>query len=406
MMGCNSEKTVLVHLSGKNWDAFNKQKIESLINEFGVNSVDYDSAKPPYVIFDWDNTSIFLDIEEAVLIYQLQNLKFGCNPQELDLAIRAGIKDTILVNTNIKGQKISFDGLAKDIISSYTWIYQNHVAPGGNGNLSLEQVKQNPHYTNFIVKLRFLYTAINDTYSAEVAYPWVTYLFTGLDSAQIRNMTAETVRVQLNSSISKVEWQSPSPDSLPFQLAGQVSIEWKNGIRLVPEMQELYHIFRQNGFDVWVCSASFVDVIKEISSNPEFGYNNPSSHVLAMELERDSIGRITPVFRSGYHQTQRLGKVHSIRKFLADSSGIYGYPPLFIAGDSEGDQDMLSTQNFPIRLGLIVNRKKGKNALLGQFSARAISSYNTDSAIYLLQGRDEAKGIFAPNQGDTNIEQW
>lgn len=61
----------------------------------------------------------------------------------------------------------------------------------------------------------------------------------------------------------------------------------KNGLRLQPEMQSLHAAFRHAGFDVWVCSASFVDVIKEISSNPAFGYDNPPERVLAMALGRD-----------------------------------------------------------------------------------------------------------------------
>ena len=69
--GCSSKKgSQLVSLTG-NWDPFNKKQIENLINQFGKASKSYNPEKPPYVVFDWDNTSIFLDIEEATLGYQL-----------------------------------------------------------------------------------------------------------------------------------------------------------------------------------------------------------------------------------------------------------------------------------------------------------------------------------------------
>lgn len=123
-----------------------------------------------------------------------------------------------------------------------------------------------------------------------------------------------------------------------------------------------------------------------------------------MELERDSDEKILPVFRKGYFQTQHIGKFQTINKFLADSSGKYGYPPVFIAGDSEGDQEMLN--NFTIKTGLIINRQKGKGNLLGQLSTRAVKSYGSDTAVYLLQGRDDTKGQFISNQGNVDLDFW
>jgi len=64
-------------LSPGHWDAFNRAQIEGLIASLGKASPGYSAAKPPYVVFDWDNTSVFLDIEETSLIYQLENLVFS-----------------------------------------------------------------------------------------------------------------------------------------------------------------------------------------------------------------------------------------------------------------------------------------------------------------------------------------
>lgn len=55
--------------------------------------------------------------------------------------------------------------------------------------------------------------------------------------------------------------------------AGVVKTTWENGLRPYREMQNLFKAFQDNGIDVYVCSASFIDVIKEIISNPEIGYN-------------------------------------------------------------------------------------------------------------------------------------
>jgi hypothetical protein len=177
--------------------------------------------------------------------------------------------------------------------------------------------------------------------------------------------------------------------------AGRVAVSWKNGLRLVPEMQNLYRTFRENGFDVWVCSASFVDVIREISSNPAYGYANPEEHVCAMELERDASGRIGVRFREGYDQTQGAGKTKTIERFLVSK---YGYGPVFIAGDSEGDQNMM--QDFTdTKLSLIVNRLRSPSTDIGRFSKQAVDTYHHPDVRFLLQGRDENTGLFIPSQG-------
>ena len=193
-----------------------------------------------------------------------------------------------------------------------------------------------------------------------------------------------------------MKWTSPA--ALPGQ-AGVVSVSWKNGLRLQPEMQDLYAKFRNAGFDVWVCSASFVDVIKEISSNPAFGYNNPAGRVLAMELERDANGVIQPEYRRGYDQTQGPGKTKNIRRFLVTK---YGYGPVFIAGDSEGDQNMMADFADTKKV-LIVNRLRDPKTDIGKFSALAVQNYGKADTRYLLQGRDDNTGAWVPSQLHTPL---
>ena len=391
----NNEKQLT--LSG-NWDAFNKTQIEKLINTYGKSRSNYNPEKPPYAVFDCDNTTIFLDIEETNLAYQLENLIFGCTPNQLKNVLCTGIDTTIVLkDANLSGGKFTTSQIATDITASYTWLYNNYKPLGGKGSLTLDEVKKNPNYANFTTKVRFLYDAICNTFTEEIAYPWITYLFTGLDSTQVRDMAAKNVKWQMSQKIGNVVWTSPGSAELPGQQAGQVSVTWKTGLRLVPEMQDLHNKLREAGFDVWMCSASFVDLIKEVVSNPSFGYNDNPTNVIAMELEHDPNGKILPVFRNGYDQTQRTGKTKAITRFLAGPSGKYGYDPSLVAGDSEGDQNMLSDFKG-LKIGLIINRLKGKNQILGDLCKQAVDTYQQDNAKYLLQGRDDNKGIFIPSQ--------
>ena len=383
-----------------NWDPFNKASIETLINTYGKASASYNPARRPYICIDWDNTSCFWDTEEATLVFQLQNLVFAATPDQMDAAIRKGIDPAVTfvpAYNNRAGQPVNIDLLAKDIKASYSWLYDNYSGLGGGGKLSLAEVAKSPHYSNFITKVRYAYDAIGDTFSEDVSYPWVLYLFTGMNQAQVRALTAATVAWQQTQKIEKCTWTSPDATSLPGQLAGQVSATWKNGLRCWPEMVDLHNKFRQAGFDVWVVSASFVDVIKEIASNPSFGYDDPESQVLGMELQRDGNGVIQGEWRTGYVQTNGPGKTSAVKTFLAGPTGRYGYDPLFYAGDSTGDQNILN--DFPgMKLGLIINRKKGKGQLLGAESQQAVASYGKPGAKYLLQGRNDNTGSLLPSQ--------
>src|SRR5689334_23804875 len=86
--GCAS---IVQPIAPGQWDGFNRAQIDALIARRGKGSPGYDPARPPYAVFDWDNTSVFLDIEEAALIHQLENLVFGATPAQLELALRKNI---------------------------------------------------------------------------------------------------------------------------------------------------------------------------------------------------------------------------------------------------------------------------------------------------------------------------
>ncbi len=48
------------------WAPNTYKSMQKLIDENGVKSPAYNSAKKPYVVFDWDNTAIMNDTEEAL----------------------------------------------------------------------------------------------------------------------------------------------------------------------------------------------------------------------------------------------------------------------------------------------------------------------------------------------------
>lgn len=372
------------------WDNFNREQINALILKYGKHNPHYNPAAPAYIVADFDNTSVFLDIEEATLIYQLENLKFKVTPEQLNQIIRKNISAQNFVESyhNAAGQPVNIEKIAPDIIESYRWLYHNYA--GLKGKQSLSSVQKNHHYQNFITKMRYLYAAIGDTFDHDVSYPWVTYLFTGFTAPEVRSMVKHTFDWQQQQNIGPVTWTSPQ--SLPGQ-AGVVSVTWDNGLRPYQEMKNLFATLQNNGIMVYVCSASFIDVVKEMVSNPDIGFAVNAENVLAMELERDHEGRILPEFRKGYAQTQGVGKSKMINQFLVSK---YHYGPIFIAGDSEGDQNMMQDFKDTEKV-LIINRLRKPNTDIGRFSKLAVETYGQQDAKYLLQGRDANTGQFIPS---------
>lgn len=371
-----------------NWDQFNSGRIDSLIKEAKQKP-----AHSSYAVFDFDNTTAFLDIEEATLIYQLENLRFSMKPEILKEIIYKNIPTSSFKSdyNNRNNQAVNINLIGPDIIESYTWLYKNYNR--FEGNKSLNEIKETPHYKNFIVKMRYLYDAIGGSFDHEVSYPWVTYLFSGMSKKEISTLVDDTIEWQNKQPVGKVVWESPA------DMAGQagiVTVTWKNGFRLVPEMQELYKNLQDAGVDVYVTSASALDVIKSIVTQDKYGFSVPEAHVYAMHPLYDKEGKLTHSLDPNYPQTQGKGKTETIKKFIQQHYKNTG--PILVAGDSEGDQNMMSDFK-DTKLVLIINRLRSSNTTIGQLSANAVRDYNKEDAKILLQGRDENKGTFLPSQG-------
>ena len=117
-----------VKLADRNWDGFNKAQIEKFLATYGKGSPNYNPAKPPYAVFDWDNTMVFLDVEEATFIYQLENLRFAMTPAQMDKALRMEVPKGNFVKdyNNAAGEPVNIDLVVPDAVESYTWIYNNY----------------------------------------------------------------------------------------------------------------------------------------------------------------------------------------------------------------------------------------------------------------------------------------
>lgn len=219
----------------------------------------------------------------------------------------------------------------------------------------------------------------------------MTYLFTGMTSEETRALATESHDYWLNYGVfTKITWKSP--ESLPGK-AGVVSVSHKTGINFPREMTDLTNTLMANGIDVYVCSASFHDVIVAACANESFGYNVKEENIYAMMLKKDAQGRYINEYDDNYFQTQGKGKAHTINAFIR---GKYNNrDPIFVAGDSQGDYNMM-TEYPGMKLGLIVNRYRSDDFKI--ISQKAVETLGQPNAKYVLQGRDENLGVFRPSE--------
>lgn len=391
-------------LEANNWAPCTKAALDRLIYNYGICNPNYNPNAKPYTVFDFDNTTSIFDVEEALLIYQLENLRFKIPYNKMyDVLCTAVPKDNFTDDyKNAAGQALNIEIVAADCQTNYQWLCRNYIGLGYGGCMSLAQIKNTPQYVDFITKVRFLYDAIGDTFDAAVSYPWVTYLFTGMTSQEVFNLATESHDYWINyNKWEKIKWTSPENFT---SKAGVVSISYKTGVSVLPEMQDLYTKLQLNGFDVYICSASFIDVIEALAYQPKYGLNVPKGNVYAMRLKKDCCGRYINEFDDNYFQTQGEGKKKTIDRFIAPKYN--GRGPILVAGDSQGDYNMITEYNDMV-LGLIINRiRKDDFKTISEIAASTIGQPN---AKYVLQGRDENRGIFIPQEssillGDTEAK--
>ena len=349
------------------WVPKNREALSKLIDE--------NKNKGNYVVFDWDYTSIYQDTQENLFRYQIDNLKFKATPEEFSKAIR---KDIPLDNfakgyENVKGQPINITKIANDLDKRYAFLYENYIK---NQKMSLEKIKATEEFKDFRGKLAFLYEAIGGSFSHDVAYPWVLYLFDNMSVAEVQKLAKEANDFGIGNKLGK--YVIESSDKLTGE-AGKVSHQYKSGLRVQSETANLFHEFEKNGIKVYIVSASLEDIVKVFANDKSYGYNLSADSVYGMRLEMNG-NKYKAEYKHGYPQTQTKGKVEIINKFLKPNHG--GKDPILVAWDSEGDFNMLS--EYKGTKILLLMKRKGKLDNLAK-DKRA-----------LIQTRSEETGLFVP----------
>ena len=369
------------------WAPLNASRIQAVVAQCGKDSPSYNATRKPYAVFDWDNTSIMNDCQEALLMYQINNLAFRFTADAFSRVIRQDLPDGPLKKENgyatVDGKPVSVQDLADDVATDYAWLRAEEAK-----GKSLDALRQMAQFQDFRAKLYFMYDAICDAYPIEVGYKWVLYLLANQTQAEVAALAQASNDNGLGDALKKVKYVSPQ--ELPGK-AGIVAASHFHGLRIHEEIRALMHTLRAEGFDVYVSTASLDDVVRVFAGYPNYGYGVPPENVIGLRLEVEN-GNYQPRYCKNWHFNWGPGKTLGIQNALVSKKG---YGPAFVLGDSDGDAWML--RDFAdTRLGIIVNRlKKGE---IGADSQKAAVVIGQADARFVLQGRDERTGIMIPDE--------
>lgn len=417
--GTNTKKAVLLERS--DWAVDVKQAVNDLAMTYGNTSKNY--AKDTYAVFDFDNTCSIFDVEEQLAIYQLQTMSFALTPDNIAEVLRTGIgiADDGKQDLDFGRACYSADGIEHsyaewivDIEKAYGYLYNTYgpFTPAGLDETQQKKIQSDPQWLEFATKLRAMYDVVYDSESADVAYPWVLYWFTGMTEKEVYDLAYKSHSYYKTVETSEETWTTPMDIE---SKVGKVEYSWISGTQVSENIVELWKTLQANGIDVWVCSASATEPIK--AAIDAFGLHDYCKGMIAMTLKTDADGmilnqydyetgcgwvtdgakwkRMTSPVNS---QTQGKGKVTAISNAIAPEYNNHG--PIAGFMDSTGDFNFC-TEYETLKLVVCFNRASRKVTDGGGLIAE-LAMYQRDSlkydlltaneagdTLYVLQGRDE-----------------
>lgn len=370
------------------WEPASRIRVESIIGKYTGKFTQKQSRQPsnrPYAVFDWDNTSIVNDTEEALLLYQIETFAFRIPSSKfLEVILRNLPSSTASAIPNERDALPTLHSFAKDVADDYAALSQRFLQQAP----SLDTLQALPRFHSFRAKLLFLYSAIDETLGPNIAYPWIINLLSGHTLESVAKLAEASNDSALGDALGVAVFRSP--EDAPGA-AGPVKVEHRRGIRICSEIASTMHTLRASGFDVYVASASLEPVVAVFASLPKYGYDVPRENVFGLRMEEDN-GTLLPRYRQNWPLVWGPGKVQLIREQMVAKKG---HGPALVFGDSDGDFEMLS-QFRDTAAGVIVNRLKGGK--IGSLCRKAVAQSGNSDARFLLQGRNESIGLWRPEQ--------
>lgn len=346
-----------------NWNDRVYDALCNLIETQGVKSESYNTLCRPYAVFDFDNTTVMNDISLTLMIYQIENLRYAFGPEDAFSVFTAWLPD---LDTVLTGVGLTARQMGESLAEDYRVLYGKKAA-----GASLEEIHNSEEYLDFRARLMALNDGVEYTCDYGTWCLWMPALFSGMSYDSLRQLTKESVTYWTSCGrIWTEHWESPD---------GEVSSDIMKGLVLPTESVNLYKALSDNGFDVYICSASLEAVVEAMACDPQFDLGCSPENVFGIRLESE----IGSAFARDYDQTFLEGKTACIEKLIAPLH--CGRQPSLVAGDSNGDYAMLTAFDS-LKVGLVIDC--GRSGDIVTLIDRARSQDCSQSSCYVVQSRD------------------
>ena len=116
-------------VTSQQWEPSVKAGINDFLTAYGNKSANYQTGQS-YAVFDFDNTTSIMDVEEQLQIWQLDHLAFAIQPNQMEQVLLTGIPTDKLDATygaqDGDGNQVTIRNAIKDAAAAYTLIRNIH----------------------------------------------------------------------------------------------------------------------------------------------------------------------------------------------------------------------------------------------------------------------------------------
>ncbi|KAA9300184.1 haloacid dehalogenase-like hydrolase [Aerococcus sanguinicola] len=338
------------------------QRLQTLLHDY--------SQADHYAVFDFDNTSVFNDIEDTLMMAMLDQFTYLLSPDDFYQTISSGPFD--YQETFFNRSELSLAHLVQDLASLYRELYHQN------------DPKSQPAYPSFAAKLRLFYNLINTHFDKVAGQTWPSYLFKGFSPAEFCQIGQDALQANMDAPFDQVLLHSS--DQRPG-LTGPVQATFESGLAFPEDLRQLFACLTKQGIRPYIVSASprlLVQVAVELGD-----YAIAPEDIFGMEIACDDQGRLTDQVLAKSYVTKGQGKVDCIQKLIQPRHG--GKDPLMVFGDSMGDYALLTAFKGTQARGLF-------NRYQNNATQDLVHAAQEPDSSYFVQGRDENTGQLRPSQ--------
>lgn len=342
-----------------NWCADNFSRIQQALSRLDAKGRDAEHAqRPPFAVFDFDNTCIFRDIGQAMFRVQLLELHYRIDPATLA--------------TLLPAQGVSLGGKPWQLLRGAILHHYQELWPLLQAGQH-EEARGKPAYRHFTTLLTWFIGKARSVPELGPCYilSLLAKLQAGHSLGELRAFCTQVLRQVQQEPLSVRQLHTQLPEPL-----GEISAQYPTGLQPFAEMRELMALLQGHGLRCYVVSASSEWLVKTAAARLAFPLAEDDIFGVRTQMAAGDV--VLPEAAKGHPLTYRSGKNEVIDRYI-------GGTPWLTAGDADTDYDMLTRPGVTLRL--LINR---------QLSGLIAELYQHPDI--LLQGIDQRSGRFRPSR--------